>query len=248
MSFTRLEVGTEANQQSPARADAGQAIFAASLIEAPSLPVSLWRLIQERRHEPKITVPPEYYRGEVMLPVSDEAPLWSHLWEQLRSLRETPQPPAIPITSQPAEVGDIWQDYKFQPASLGNAILVLAIFLAALLLPYIVLGIHQPVQQADVIPIQLSPYLLHIPPGLKQAGGGGGGGNHTPRPASKGAAPKFAWHQLAPPVTKIVIPKPQLPVEPTLLGPPDLKIKMADNMWGNPTAVPAPPSNGPGGG
>ncbi len=246
MSPTRPEVGTEADPKNSRAAGNRQAAFTTSLIEAPSLPVSLWRLIQERRHGPRITVPQEYYRGTAPLPVSDGTPLWEHLWDGLRSLREKPEPPAIPITSQPSEVGDIWQDYKFQPASFGNAVLLLGILIAALLLPYIVLGIHQPVQQADVIPIQLSPYLLHIPPGLKQAGGGGGCGNHTPTPAAKGAAPKFTWHQLAPPVTRILIPKPQLPVEPTLLGPPDLKVKMADAMWGNPTAVPAPPSNGPG--
>lgn len=246
---TRLEAGAEPSQRNSRRAEASQADFRPSLIESPFILVSLWRLIQERRREPKITVPEEYYRGEGSLPVSDMAPLYNDLREQIRSLFEKPQPAAIPITSQPAEVGDIWQDYKQQPASFGNSLLFHAILLAALLLPYIILGIHkQPAPQAEVIPLQLSPYLLHIPPGLKQAGGGGGGGDRTPKPPSKGAAPKFTWRQLAPPVTKITIPKPQLPVEPTLLGPPDLKIKMADNMWGNPTAVPAPPSNGPGAG
>jgi len=249
MSPTRLEAGAEPSQRVSRRADSAQPVYQPSLVESPFILASLWQLIQERRREPKITVPKEYYRGEGSLPVSDAAPLHRHLWEQIRSLSEKPEPPAIPITSQPAEVGDIWQDYKQEPASFGNSLIFHVILLAALLLPYIILGLHsQPAQQADVIPIQLSPYALQLPPGLKQAGGGGGGGDRTPKPPSKGAAPKFTWRQLAPPVTKIKILKPQLPVEPTLLGPPNLKVQMADNMWGNPTAVPAPPSNGPGGG
>ncbi|MGH9354572.1 MAG: energy transducer TonB [Terriglobia bacterium] len=246
MPPTRLEAGPK--QLSLRRAASGQANFQPSLIESPFILVSLWRLVRERRHTPKITVPEQYYRGEASLPVSDMAPLYSDLREQFRGLFEKPQPAAIPITSQPAEVGDIWQDYKQQPASWGNSVLFHVILVAALLLPYIIFGIHKPPVQAEVVPIDLSPYLLHIPPAAKQAGGGGGGGDRTPKPPSRGAAPKFTWRQLAPAITKIKIPHPQLPVEPTLLGPPDMKIKMADNMWGDPTAVPAPPSNGPGAG
>ncbi len=231
------------------QADSDEPVFRPAFVESQFILISLWRSIKERRREPKITVPMERYQGEAPLPVSDLTPLWGDLRDQFRALFEKPEPPAIPITSQPTELGDIWTDYKQHPGSFGNSLIVHVILVAALLLPYIILDWgKKPVQQAQVIPITLSPYVLHLPAGLKKAGGGGGGGDRTPTPPSKGAPPKFTWTQFAPPVAKIKIPKPKLPVTPTLLGPPDLKTQMADAVLGDPTAVPGPPSNGPGAG
>lgn len=216
------------------------------LVESPFILTALWRLIRERRKEPKITVPEEYYRGEATLPVSEMPSLYRNLRNQIKGLFEKPEPAAIPITSQPVEVEEIWKDYKQDRTSWLNSVIIHAILIAALFLPYIIWGRRSAPKQATVVPIDISPFVLHTPPGLHKAGGGGGGGNRTPSPPSKGALPKFSWTQLAPPTTKILIPKPKLPVEPTLLGPPDLKVQVADSMWGNPTSVPGPPSNGPG--
>jgi TonB family protein len=98
--------------------------------------------------------------------------------------------------------------------------------------------------------VDISPYLAQLPPDAKgkKAGGGGGGGDRSPTPASKGAIPKFAKEQFAPPMAVIPNPNPQLAVTPTLLGPPELKLpQMAANMpWGDPQGVLGPPSNGPG--
>ena len=60
--------------------------------------------------------------------------------------------------------------------------------------------------------------------------------------------PKFAKVQFAPPMAVLPNPEPKLPVQPNLLGPPDLKLpQMAMNMpWGDPQGVSGPPSNGPG--
>ncbi|MGH9325724.1 MAG: energy transducer TonB [Terriglobia bacterium] len=215
-------------------------------IETPFILTGLWRLIRERRKEPKITVPAEYYRGEATLPVSEMPSLYRSLRNQIEGFFEKPEPAAIPITSQPVEVEEIWQDYKQDRTSWVNSVIIHAIIIAALFLPYIIWGRHPAPKQATVIPIDLATIHLNLPPSLHRAGGGGGGGTRTPSPPSKGAVPKFSWTQFAPPTTKILIPKPKLPVEPTLLGPPDMKVQMADNMWGNPTSVSAPPSNGPG--
>ena len=98
-------------------------------------------------------------------------------------------------------------------------------------------------------PIDISPYLAELQSAGKKAGGGGGGGDRSPTPASKGAIPRFAKQQLAPPLAVIRNLNPKLQVEPTLLGPPDLKLpQMASNMtaWGDPQGVLGPPSNGPG--
>lgn len=224
-------------------------VLSGNLLDNQFVLVSLWRKFKEKRRQPAIVIPAKYYHGEVTLPVSDPKPLWRDLIERLRGLREKPAPPAIPITSQPVDVPDLWQDFKPQKFSWLNGVLVNILIVAAVVLPYLIMEWRHPVvPQAQVIPIDISPYLPQLPPAPKRAGGGGGGGDQTPTPPSKGAPPVFAKVQLAPPAAKINIPKPQLPVDPTLLGPPDLKIKMADNVFGNPTSVPGPPSNGPGSG
>jgi TonB family protein len=146
---------------------------------------------------------------------------------------------------------DIWRDYRMQAASWLNSALVHTIALTLLVLPYIASRMLQPVKAStkyDVVDI--SPYLAQLPPDIsgKKAGGGGGGGDRSPTPASKGAIPKFAKQQLAPPMAVIPNLNPQLQVNPTLLGPPELKLPaMAANMpWGDPQGVLGPPSNGPG--
>jgi protein TonB len=212
---------------------------------------SLIRQIRELRRTPKITVPPEYYQGEAKLPLTDLSPWYHDLPNQIRSLFEKPAAPPIPITSQPVEVPEVWQDYLPQPASWLNSLLVHIIALIALLLPFYLMRLHKPTPVAQqVIPIDISPYLPELKASAKKSGGGGGGGIRLPKPPSKGELPKFSKDQLAPPTTKILIPKPKLPVQPTIVGPPQLKLpQMAMNMdWGDPQAAPAPPSNGPGAG
>ncbi|MGD0222766.1 MAG: energy transducer TonB [Terriglobia bacterium] len=144
---------------------------------------------------------------------------------------------------------DIWHDFRMQKASWVNSVMVHTIALTLLLLPYILTRMWQPVKAAtrsDVVDI--SPYLPMISPGTKKAGGGGGGGDRSPTPASKGAIPKFAKTQLAPPMAVIPNTAAQLQVAPTLVGPPELKLpQMSSNMnWGDPNGVVGPASNGPG--
>ncbi|MGD1105166.1 MAG: hypothetical protein ABSA59_24240, partial [Terriglobia bacterium] len=145
---------------------------------------------------------------------------------------------------------DIWHDYRMQAASWVNSVLVHGIALTLLLLPYVLSRMWQPVKAATkVVAVDISPYLPQLTPaGGKKAGGGGGGGDRSPTPASKGAIPKFAKVQLAPPMAVIPNPNAQLVVPPTLLGPPELKLPaMSSNMpWGDPNGVVGPPSNGPG--
>jgi TonB family protein len=145
---------------------------------------------------------------------------------------------------------DIWHDYRMQAASWVNSVLVHSIALTLLLMPYILARMWQPVKAAPKIEaVDISPYLpLLTPAGGKKAGGGGGGGDRSPTPASKGAIPKFAKMQLAPPMAVIPNTNAQLQVTPTLLGPPELKLpQMSANMpWGDPNGVVGPASNGPG--
>jgi len=144
---------------------------------------------------------------------------------------------------------DIWRDFRMQAASWVNSALVHTVALTLLVLPYIASRMFQPVKAStkyDVVDI--SPYLAQLDAAGKKAGGGGGGGDRSPTPASKGAIPRFAKQQLAPPMAVIPNTEAQLQVPPTLLGPPELKLpQMSPNVaWGDPQGVLGPLSNGPG--
>lgn len=142
---------------------------------------------------------------------------------------------------------DIWQDYKLQRGSWVNSVLVHVLVILALILPYYISEMLNPVKKTQTVVTDISPYMPQLPPSAAKAGGGGGGGVRTPKPPSKGPAPKFSVNQFAPPEVMPKI-KTLLPVPPTILGPPKLKLpQMADNHFGDPLqGVPGPPSAGPG--
>lgn len=89
-----------------------------------------------------------------------------------------------------------------------------------------------------------SPYVL--PPAPDEAGGGGGGGDRDKMAASKGTPPRFAREQLAPPAIVIRNNNPVLPVEPTVIGPPNVTLPQSAQMGDPLSAVLAAPSNGTG--
>jgi protein TonB len=271
-----------------------------TFFETPNIVVSVYRSVRDWLHEPKLTVPPEYYRGEVDLPVTEMRPWYRDLPGQIKLAFEKPTDPIGIINHQQerrralvaflgalalgatgwlihqglglmlgalagyvaGEVAgarlykkmeyppDIWQDYRMQAASWVNSVLVHTVAIALLVLPYIISQMFTPVKASTskVIVTDISPYLAELSAMDKKSGGGGGGGDRSPTPASKGAVPKFAKTQLAPPMAVIPNPNPVMPVQPTLLGPPELKLpQMASNMpWGDPQGVLGPLSNGPG--
>jgi TonB family protein len=188
-------------------------------------------------------------RGQTRLPAPDMRPWFLDLPDQLRGLFEKPKAPSIPITSKPIDVPEIWQDYRPQSSSWLNSLLVHLVGIAIVMLPFVV---QRPTPRVKVSTkyemVDISPYAAELEAAAKKAKGGGGGGDRSPTPASKGAVPRFAKVQLAPPLAVIRNPNSILQVEPTLLGPPELKLpQMALNMpWGDPQGVPGPPSNGPG--
>jgi len=143
---------------------------------------------------------------------------------------------------------DVFRDYQLQPGSWLNSVLVHTVGLTIMLLPFIMTRTPQIKATSKIQMVDISPYLTELDAAAKKSGGGGGGGDRSPTPASKGAIPKFAKTQLAPPMAKIPNTNPIMPVQPSLLGPPDLKLpQMTMNMpWGDPQGVLGPASNGPG--
>jgi TonB family protein len=300
MSTSNLQVEVGPGKNPPQNVPAPPVAFGLTLVEPPSLFVSTYRQIRDWFREPKVTVPAQYYRGEVNLPATDMRPWFMDLPSQIKVAFERPRDPigfynygqhekrALCALAFALVLGaggwlwrrdagiflgviagfalgefvgsfifkkrpyppDIWRDYRQQAASWVNSVLVHSIALTLLLLPYVLSRMWQPVKAATKAEVvDISPYLPQMTAaGNKKAGGGGGGGDRSPTPASKGAIPKFAKVQLAPPMAVIPNPNPQLVVPPTLLGPPELKLpQMSSNMpWGDPNGVIGPASNGPG--
>ncbi len=224
--------------------------FELTLLDLPTLPVSLARqtrcLLGERRAPSRFRDQPEE-----RLPLSDQRPWYRELPAQLQALLATPKAAPARISSRAADVPDLWQDYLPNPYSWANSLLVHLLALTALVLPFALRPITSPPPLPphlfDVTRLVFPLPLLHGHDA--KTGGGGGGGVHSPLPASRGALPYFSHTQFTPPA--VVAPKaPLLPMTPTLIGPPELKLPAMklDMAWGDPSGVPGPPSGGRGGG
>jgi TonB family protein len=196
---------------------------------------------------------PQYDPGQHLdhlLAPQVETPWYKSLVESVRELiHPTPLPP-LQVTSKPIAVKDIWGLYgrKKQSGAYSLAIHVTVIVLL------FTLASTKAVQQAAkdvtsiIMPVDLEAYKPKPGP-QKPSGGGGGGGDRSPLPAAKGRLPKIAPRQFTPPVQVFNNLHPKLPMEPTIIAPPDVNIPN-NNMaqYGDPLAKIGPPSNGPGSG
>lgn len=86
---------------------------------------------------------------------------------------------------------------------------------------------------------------IPLPLGDTAPQGGGGGGDHSMIQSSRGTPPKFADTQLAPPAI-VVRRDAKLQVDPTVLGPPDLKLPQTNQLGDLTSANTVMPSNGTG--
>jgi periplasmic protein TonB len=171
--------------------------------------------------------------------------------ERLKDLFNPPKPAPLPPGIQPVKVKDIWSKDENFGWTQGIAFAVHAGVIALLVTPFII-GLTTPTKAVNkqvLTPIDISPYIAKLPAGPDKAGGGGGGGDRSPLPATKGKAPRFAMTQFTPPTAVIKNPNPKLAMDPTLLGPPDLKVANPNlSNFGDPMAAVVNMSSGPGGG
>jgi periplasmic protein TonB len=159
------------------------------------------------------------------------------------------QPPLM-VTSKPVKVRDIWsKDENFGWTQATSMLAHGAVAALLILLPLLWSGSSTQANNTNVTPLDISPYLAKLPAGNNKAGGGGGGGDRTPTPPTRGRVPKFKWTQFTAPTAILKNPKPKLPADPSLLGPPDLRVSSpALTNMGDPLAASLTMSNGPGGG
>jgi len=170
-------------------------------------------------------------------------PLLQSLLHNIRDLVRPPKLPPLEVTSKPIPTKEIWGLYGGHERSSGALSLAIHGVVITLLL---VAGMNPKVrgvikEQIDLIAPDIAPY--HAP-----SHGGGGGGDRSPLPPSKGRLPKLASRQFVPPtVTRVENPK--LPMDPTLIIPPDANVpKINMDVLGDPLAKSGIASNGPGSG
>jgi TonB family protein len=149
--------------------------------------------------------------------------------------------PPLQVTSKPIKVREIWsKDENFGWTQMISIGLHASVFALVLLVP-LFWHFSQPTQAnsktLDVMPLDISPYVAKLPAGANKAGGGGGANDHTLTPVNKGKLPKFKWTQFTPPQVKIQNLNPKLAMDPSLLGPPDLKVPSPNmSTFGDPLA------------
>ncbi len=166
----------------------------------------------------------------------------------LRNLRDAVNPPKLPplpVTSRPVEVKSLAGLYQGNEKRSG--VLSLAIHGAAVVLAF-ALGANENVralveERVMLTAVELAPYIAK--PARQPGGGGGGGGDRSPLPASKGKLPKVSARQFTPPQAVIHNPDPKLPMEPTIVAPPDVPNISATNI-GDPLSKFGISSNGTG--
>lgn len=156
--------------------------------------------------------------------------------------------PPLTTTSRPVPVKNIWERHdtkKRFTASLTVHILIVGLLLVVF---------RNQVRDAAKGAVSLvgSSKVVFLPtfiPKPGKSGGGGGGGDRSPLPPSKGRLPKLALEQWTPPTVKIINQQPKLPMDPTIVVPPEITLQnMNMPQYGLPLAVLGPASNGPGSG
>jgi TonB family protein len=146
---------------------------------------------------------------------------------------------AMPAGIKPVKVKEIWSKDENFGWTQAIALAVHAGIIALLIVPFLTNMLPSTTQaknKLDVTPLDISPYVAKLPAGNNKAGGGGGANDHTNTPVNKGRPPRFSMTQFAAP-TLHPNAQPKLPMEATLLGPPDLKISSTLTRLGDPMAA-----------
>src|SRR5271166_5034934 len=189
-----------------------------------------------------------------ILPHSDaERSLFSSLRENIKSTFFPEKLPPLQVSSKPIKVRNIWGAYDYKQEGAGVSLVVHVLMIAGLIGISILTSraVKLNNQQQNVISLT-DDMPVDLPMTAKKGsamGGGGGGGDRDKLAATKGKLPKLSMQQLAPPAVVIRNDNPKLPVEPTVVVPPEIKLSSNMPNLGNPTSpVLGPPSNGTGSG
>jgi len=172
----------------------------------------------------------------------------------VKNVLETLNPPKLPpleVTSKPVAVKDIWGLYGRQKKSFMMSTGFQITVVVLLFTIFSTKAVQDRMKAAVTLftPIDTAPPEMKMAPKKDSMQGGGGGGDRSPLPASKGRLPKAALRQFTPPVAVYNNLNPKLPMEPTIIAPPDVTLPN-NNLpyYGDPLSKFTTPSNGTGSG
>jgi periplasmic protein TonB len=183
-----------------------------------------------------------------------DTPIWKSLFRNLDEFFFPKKLPPLMLTSKPVPVKDIWGFYNYKGRGAFGSTVIHMLGLAAiiggtLLGRRIVTEIQKPQETVELIaPSEDMPTLK---PSKTQVGGGGGGGDRDKLQASKGRLPKQAMEQFTPPMVVVRNEHPKLPMDPTIVVPPQVHLTQPNmpNLGDPLSHLPSgPPSNGIGSG
>jgi protein TonB len=192
--------------------------------------------------------PPRRYSIDVGLIREFDQSTWSSLKSNLRDVFFPEKLPPLALTSRPVRVRDIWGEYSNKKRGTAGTLVVHTALVGALiafsLMPHKPAPEEQKQQVVDLVAPDVSVYQPVIKP--QEMGGGGGGGDRAKLEAPEGKLPKIAKEQFTPPAVVIRNNQPKLPVEPSVVMPPEIKIAEANvPTLGLPTSkIAGPASNG----
>ncbi len=180
---------------------------------------------------------------------------WQSLRRQIHERRHPEKLPPLHLTSKPVPVREIWGSYNYKKRGLfGSTVLHLAVIAGIVGISMAGAKVVKEVKKQETVTLVAPDISQYMPLSSKRndtIGGGGGGGDRDKLPAPKGRLPRFAMEQFTPPAMVIRNEHPRLPMEPTVVVPPQVKIAQAAlPNFGDPKAVipSGPPSNGTGSG
>src|SRR4051812_19589134 len=183
-----------------------------------------------------------------LLPIADDLTLAPRpdFRAELRAELERPQRgEVVPIA--PAVLPSLFAEHAtMQRSPFGVSAALHAAALLLIATSSLWMARHEIVQkQTTIVATDIGSFTL--PPAKTIAGGGGGGGDHDKLNASRGDAPRFAHDQITPPAIVVRNQAPKLAVEPTVVGPPDVKLSNFGTI-GDPLSNVLSASNGTGAG
>lgn len=228
-------------------------------VRKPDLHASLWKslsrnlaglLVEEDLPPLELTSKPIAVR-----PAFDaEKSLWRSLDENVTELLFPRKLPALQLTSKPVAVRPLFGFYdnsgKGAAASLFLHGALIALVVGGSVLGAKVVQQPRPVVHTMLVDPDVSVYLPLSNKSNDTIGGGGGGGDRDKLRAPQGKMPKQAMEQFTPPAVVLRNEDPKLPIEPTVVVPPEVKLPNTNlpNLGDPLTKVTGPPSNGTGSG
>ncbi|HXE90602.1 MAG TPA: energy transducer TonB [Terriglobales bacterium] len=157
-----------------------------------------------------------------------ERPWWQSLGGNLRDLLFPERLPPLELTAKPVPVKEIWGDYNYRSRGVAGTVVV-HVAMLALLGAISFVGARavkqaQPHATVSLVSPDVSVYLPLSAKAHDTIGGGGGGGDRDKLQAPKGKLPRSAMEQFAPPAVVVRNENPKLPMEPTVVVPPEVPL------------------------